>query len=341
VFRGLPVGALAQPGEPDEKSFRNLAGLFVPLVSQGERMGAIVIQAAQKSQFNQGEVAMLQAFANQAAVALQRAVLVENLRKKIDALEAAQAGLAEKERIERELELARQVQQSVLPQQLPEIPGYRFLARCEAARQVGGDFFDVIDLDEEHFGLAVADVSDKGMPAAMYMVLTRSLLVAQSQVERSPAKVLRSVNHLLHRLSTASMFVTVFYGVVHRPSGRLCYARAGHDRPVLHHQNQAQELPGDGIALGVQDDAHFLVDEVEVQLSSGDRLVLYTDGLCDVLNPNQELFGRTNLLHLLQKTVHQPLVQAGKEIFQSLRHFQSSADQFDDMTLLMMDVIER
>lgn len=340
VFRGLPVGALAHPGEADEKSFKNLAGLFVPLVSQGERMGAIIIQAAQKPQFNQGEVAMLQAFANQAALALQRAVLVENLRKKIDALEAAQAGLAEKERIERELELARQVQQSVLPQLLPEIPGYRFLSRCEAARQVGGDFFDVMDLDEEHFGLAVADVSDKGMPAAMYMVLTRSLLVAQSQVERSPAKVLRSVNQLLNRLSTASMFVTVFYGVVHRPSGRLRYARAGHDRPVLHHQNQMLELPGDGIALGVLDDEHFLVDEGEVQLSPGDRLVLYTDGLCDVLNPNQELFGRANLLRLLEETVHQPLAQAGREIFQSLRHFQNSADQFDDMTLLMMDVIE-
>jgi len=165
-------------------------------------------------------------------------------------LEAAQEGLAQKERLEGELELARDVQQAMLPHQFPDVPGYRFAAQYRPARQVGGDFYDVIDLGPDRFGLVVADVSDKGMPAAVYMALTRSLLVAEARRSNSPMAVLYHVNDLLLELGQARMFVTVFYGVVEIATGMLTYARAGHDRPLLLRAGKAYELSGEGIFLG-------------------------------------------------------------------------------------------
>ncbi|RPJ02423.1 MAG: GAF domain-containing protein, partial [Chloroflexi bacterium] len=155
------------PGLPLDTKYGGLrAGLYVPLIAQQQRVGAMIVHSTQKVSFAPGEVALLQTFANQAALAIQRAGLIEQLRAKIAALEAAQAELARKERFERELELARQVQQSMLPRTFPHVAGYQFAARNEPARQVGGDFYDVIPLGDEAFGIAVADVSDKGMPAA-------------------------------------------------------------------------------------------------------------------------------------------------------------------------------
>lgn len=340
TFRSIPAG-VHEPGLGSAKQgVKDLlpAGLFVPLVAQGERVGAMVIQSTHKDKFSPGEIAMLQTFANQAALALQRAGLVEDLRHKIAELEAAQAGLAEKERMQREMELARQVQQSVLPRSLPEVPGFSFSARSEAARQVGGDFYDVIDLDDAHFALAIADVSDKGMPAAMYMVLTRSLMVAQARRETSPAQVLREVNDLLQHLSTAGMFVTVFYAVVNKLNGEMRYARAGHDMPILLRQGSGEELGGRGIALGVLGQDEFYIDEHQITLQPGDRLVLYTDGLTDVMTPEQELFGRERLFHLLADCAANSPGEICQSVFTALRNYQNGADQFDDMTLLVVEM---
>jgi phosphoserine phosphatase RsbU/P len=137
--------------------------------------------------------------------------LVDQLRAKIAALEAAQAELVVKERLERELELARTVQENVLPHVFPLIPGYQFATGYQPARYVGGDFYDVIDLGDGFVGLAIADVSDKGMPAALYMTLTRSLLRAEAYRDRSPRAVLTRVNQLLMELGEPTAFVTMFY----------------------------------------------------------------------------------------------------------------------------------
>jgi serine phosphatase RsbU (regulator of sigma subunit) len=314
------------------------AGLFVGLVAQGERVGAMIVQSLSHKRFSPGETAMLQAFANQAALALQRAGLVEDLRSKITELEAAQSELAEKERMAREMELARQVQQSVLPQRFPDIPGYGFAARYEAARQVGGDFYDVIDLDGDRFGLAVADVSDKGMPAALYMALTRSLLLAQARRERSPRQVLIEVNRLLMEVSSSDMFVTVFYGVIEKSSRRLVFARAGHDRPFLLRSGGCIDLGGSGAALGVIESEKIEIEEHQMELRGGDRLVLFTDGLTDTAAPNLEFFGRPRLNALLRACAHLGSKDLCQVVFETLKSYQGSADQFDDMTMLVVDV---
>jgi sigma-B regulation protein RsbU (phosphoserine phosphatase) len=329
---GIPYNA------PDMQASILRAGLYVPLTAQRYPVGFMVVHSTQKNRFEPGQVALLQTFANHAALAMQRAGLIHQLRAKITQLEAAQAELAKKERFERELELARQVQQSVLPRTFPQIPGFHFAARNEPARAVGGDFYDVITLDEEHFGVAIADVSDKGMAAALYMALTRSLLRAEARRERSPRLLVENVNQLLLALGEPNMFVTVFYGVIEKHTRQMTYIRSGHDRPLLAHEGAVLELGGRGVALGLFDPDRFRVSEEQIVLTPGDHLLLYTDGLTDIQAPDGSFFGKEALKRLLQsQTVHSP-DQLCEQIFAQLHAFQDTAEQYDDMTMLLIAI---
>jgi sigma-B regulation protein RsbU (phosphoserine phosphatase) len=329
---GVPINA------PEMQFTQLRAGLYVPLLAQGERVGFMIVHSTRKPRFEPGQVALLQTFAHQAAVAIQRAGLIDQLRAKIVQLEAAQVELAKKERFERELELARQVQQSVLPRTFPIIAGYRFAAGNEPARRVGGDFYDVILLDDSYFGVAIADVSDKGMPAALYMALTRSLLRTEARRERSPRAVLETVNQLLLELGEPNMFVSVFYGVVERSTRQLTYCRAGHDRPILARAGTTQNLGGRGVALGIFDQDRFRLTEEQIALAPGDRLLLYTDGLTDMQTTAGDFFGQERLKTLFQSPTDRTPAQVCEDVFTALRAFQGEADQYDDMTMLVITV---
>ncbi|MFM8320176.1 MAG: SpoIIE family protein phosphatase, partial [Chloroflexota bacterium] len=206
-------------------------------------------------------------------------------------LQAAQAALIEKERLERELELAHELQQSFLPAEFPSLAGFACAARSRPARQVGGDFYDVIDLGERQVGLVMADVSDKGITAALFMALSRSLIRAEARRGRSPCEVLGSVNRLLIEISPTTMFVTVFYGLLDLNTHRLRYVRAGHDRPLLFRAAQGccDFLNARGMMLGLMEPIEL--EEMEAQLAPGDQLVLYTDGVTDANSPQGEFFG--------------------------------------------------
>lgn len=336
AFNQWPPGVPSQNPIVDRQFLR--AGLRVPLIAQGERVGVMIVHSLRKTRFDPGEIALLQTFANQAALAIQRASLIDDLRAKIVALEVAQAELAQKERMERELELARQVQQSVLPRNFPQIPGYSFAAHNVPARQVGGDFYDVIVLDDDHFGVAIADVSDKGMPAALYMALTRSLLLAEARRALSPAVVLATVNALLLELGEPDMFVTVFYGVIARDTGRMTFARAGHDRPILLRNGSAELLRAKGVALGLFPTKGLRLDEAQVDLRSGDRLVLYTDGMTDVPNPAGQLLKVEKFATLLQRHMALSPEPLCRTVFDDLAAYQQGAAQYDDMTMLVLAV---
>ncbi len=333
-YNRLPPGIERSPAP--REAFRT--GLRVPLIAQHEPVGAMIVHAAHKTAFGPGEVALLQTFANQAALAIQRAGLFEDLWAKIAQLEAAQVELAQKERLERELELARQVQQSVLPRVFPSAPGYVFAARNEPARQVGGDFYDVFLVDENHFGLVVADVSDKGMPAALYMGLTRSLILAEARREQSPRAVLTNVNRLLLELGDSRMYVTVFYGVVDARTRQLVYARAGHERPLLLRDGEILSLGGQGTFLGFWDSDELHLSEERVDLQPGDQLVLYTDGLTDVFTSEGQLFSLEHLEQFLQACVPCAPAALCERVFDHLADYRGGADQFDDMTMLVMQV---
>jgi serine phosphatase RsbU (regulator of sigma subunit) len=314
------------------------AGLAVPLVAQEELVGLMIVHTSQKARFMPGDVALLQTFANQAAVAIQRAGLIEALQDKIVQLEAAQAELVQKERLERELELARQVQQSVLPRVFPGLPGYAFGAQNEPARHVGGDFYDVIPLDNERFAVAIGDVSDKGMAAALYMAQTHSLLLAEARREPLPGAVLGSVHRLLQELGRSGMYVTVFLGIVDGPARRLSYARAGHDRPLLLRDGELRALPGDGTVLGFPDMDELYLSDQEMDLLPGDRLILFTDGLTDVRAPDGRTFGSERLWDLIRSHAHLAAGELCEVVFADLAAFQDAAEQYDDMTLLVVEV---
>ena len=328
------------PRHADVEGAALRAGLRVPLFAEGTQVGLMVVHSTRKARFAPGEVALLRTFANGAAVSIQRAALIARLRANIAELEAAQAALVRQKRMEREMELAHEVQQSVLPRVFPQVPGYRFAACNEPARQVGGDFYDAFTLDTEHIGIVIADVSDKGMPAALYMALTRSLLFAEAHRERSPRQVLLNVNRLLRQLGEPDMFVTVFYGVIALPEGQLTYARAGHDYPILLRGGSATQLAGSGMVLGMIDFPERMLDEQHLALEPGDRLVMYTDGLTDVLDPSGQRFGPEQLTDLLRAGAHLGADDLCTETFARLMEFKDTADQFDDMTILVVELVE-
>lgn len=337
-FRNFPPGIAPHPPAAGQLPMR--AGLHLPLIAQGQPVGAMIVHTTQHASFAPGKVALLQTFANQAALAIQRAGLITTLQDHIHQLEAAQAEIVKKERLEQELDLARQVQESMLPRIFPLTPGYSFAAFNRPARHVGGDFYDVILLDADAVGLVIGDVSDKGMPSALYMALTRSLIFAEARRERSPARVLQNVHRLLLALGESNMFVTVFYGVVDMPARRLTYARAGHDYPLLLRQGMVQRLGGNGLFLGFPGVDDLQLSEEQLALEANDRLVLYTDGLTDVVNEHGRLFSPAQLFPVMQQHAHLPLPNFCQAIFADLETYQGNAEQFDDMTLLVVEVIK-
>jgi serine phosphatase RsbU (regulator of sigma subunit) len=335
-FSGWPPGI--PPRHPDVEGAELRAGLSVPLIAQQEVVGLMIVHSTHKDRYQQGEVALLHALAHQAAVAIQRAGLVDSLRDKIARLEVAQAELIRKERLERELELAREVQQSLLPRVFPQIPSYTFAARSEPARQVGGDFYDAFRLDEHRFGIAIADVSDKGMPAALFMALTRSLLLAEARRASSPRAALNQVNRLLFELGDPNMFVTVFYGVVDTETRTLTYVRAGHEAPLLVRGGNVQTLPGKGSFLGLLGLEELPLSEEQIALAPGDRLVLFTDGLIDALSPDDEPFGYDRLEQLVASHADLSAPDFCAAAFDTLTAYQGQHEQYDDMAMMVLSV---
>lgn len=251
-------------------------------------------------------------------------------------LKAAQDQIVEKEKLERELQLAHDLQQSILPQAMPVLPGYSFAAMMAPARAVGGDFFDFIPLSREDLGIVVADVSDKGMPAALFMALTRSLMRAEASRGVFPAEVLRRVNHHLMDMNQAEMFVTVLYGILHGKTGEFLYARAGHELPiVLNREGAAVPIPhGRGQLLGLLPDPNL--DEQLITVPPGGRLLLCTDGVADAANAAGEQFGQPRLLAAAQRVSDRSAQALCDAIQAALLAFQGSATQYDDVTLVVV-----
>jgi serine phosphatase RsbU (regulator of sigma subunit) len=260
----------------------------------------------------------------------------EELAQAYRELQEAQAALVEKERLEHELALARELQQSILPRTFPELPGASFAAHSRPARQVGGDFYDVILLSGGRVGLLMADVSDKGLPAALYMALTRSLLRAEARHHASPRQVLLSTHRLLLEMTQATMFVTVFYGVLDLGNGTLRYARAGHNYPLLFNplSGECRALIGQGIVLGCVERVNL--EEVSADLRPGELLVLYTDGITDANSAGGEFFGMKRLRETVCGSGELSPQSVCDLVFEHVDRFQAGAVQYDDMALLVV-----
>ncbi|MCR4408418.1 MAG: SpoIIE family protein phosphatase [Anaerolineae bacterium] len=264
----------------------------------------------------------------------------EELARAYAELKAAQAQIVEKERLERELEIAGEVQRGILPKSFPEVPGLNFAARYLPAREVGGDFYDAFLLDEGQVGLVMADVSGKSVHAAIFMAVTRALMVAQAHVSRSPQKMLLDVHDFLLHVSSADMFVTVFYGILDARTQELRYVRAGHDRPIFYcgGTGEVSLLEGHGRFLGMIEDDPDL-EERSLRLRPGDLLVLYSDGLTDAVNSSGERYGVQRLMDSVTAWAGKPATGICDAVFDQVLAFQGETRQFDDMALMVVQVL--
>ncbi len=258
------------------------------------------------------------------------------LQRAYDELKAAQAQIIEKERLERELQVAAGIQVSILPHALPEVAGFEFGARIHSARAVGGDFYDVLPLDDARVGVLIGDVAGKGMPSAIFMARAHALITAEALSGGPPGAVLRHVNRYLTRLDQIDLFVTVIYGILDRRSGEFVFARAGHEIPLRAGGDaRVDELPhGHGMPIGVAPD--FRLDEQSVTLAPGDSLLLYTDGMCDCRNVRGVSFGRDRVRGAFAASIGRPAQAACDALLGSLLDFRGPADQDDDVTLVVV-----
>ena len=238
--------------------------------------------------------------------------------------------------LQNELDVASAMQQSILPSHFPESPAYQVFGTMEPARNVGGDFFDVVRLGNERLGLAIADVSDKGVPAALFMMSSRTLLKGAAIGTDHPGAVLREVNELLHEDNEAAMFVTLIYATYDPENGAFTYANGGHNPPlVVRGDGSSSLLPStDGVALGLV--AGFDFGQSTVTLSPGDTVVLYTDGVVEAMNKEDEQFGIERLQQLFLANPPTDARQAAMGILDAVNTFAGDAPQFDDITCLSL-----
>ena len=237
--------------------------------------------------------------------------------------------------VQNELSIATQIQQSVLPATLPQGANFHLHASMEAARSVGGDFYDTIELDGGRMGLAIADVSDKGVPAALFMMASYTLLRAMAKVSDA-GRTMAEVNDLLTETNVAGMFVTMFYAVFDPAAGTLTYANGGHNPPVLlHADGTTEQLPlTGGVALGVMSGLDYNVTSVE--LAPGDTVFLYTDGIPEAINTDDEEFGMERLCATLTAARDRNAHDLTDCMLTELQTFVGDADQFDDITCLTL-----
>ena len=320
----VDIGAL-QLDSPALEGLRE-AGikLVVPLVSQGELIGLLNLGPWRSEQeYSADDRKLLNDLAGHAAPAVRVAQLVRE----------QEAEVRQRERIEQELRVAQLIQQQFLPEELPDLPGWQFGAFYGPAREVGGDFYDFIRLPEGQVGIVVGDVTDKGVPAALVMATTHSILRAEAPRLVAPSEVLTRVNNLLVDEMPAHMFVTCLYAVLDPESGRLRYANAGHNVPYVSTEGGVTELRATGMPLGLLPEMEY--EEKEATLAPGDTVLLHSDGLAEAHNGQREMFGFPRVAALTgEATDGEVLID---RLLKELQEFVGpDLEQEDDITLVTL-----
>lgn len=262
--------------------------------------------------------------------------LVESIAQQQTLVEQ-HARMEERTRIEQELRVAQIIQRTLLPKDLPALPGWQLAAYYQPARAVGGDFYDFLYFEDGRLGLVIGDVTDKGVPAALVMATTRSILRSAASGGASPGKVLAQANELLCSDIPPKMFVTCLYAILDPSSGQLQYANAGHDLPYLRHKGEVSELRATGMPLGLMPGMYY--EEKETMLAHGDRLLLYSDGLVEAHNAKRAMFSFPYLMALLEENV------TGQELIDFLLSKLAAFtgpdwEQEDDVTLVTLQRAE-
>jgi serine phosphatase RsbU (regulator of sigma subunit)/anti-sigma regulatory factor (Ser/Thr protein kinase) len=320
----VDIGAL-QLDSPALEGLRE-AGikLVVPLVSQGELIGLLNLGPRRSEQeYSADDRKLLNDLAGHAAPAVRVAQLVRE----------QEAEVRQRERIEQELRVAQLIQQQFLPQELPDLPGWQVGAYYGPAREVGGDFYDFIRLPDDQIGIVVGDVTDKGVPAALVMATTHSILRAEAPRLIAPSAVLTRANELLVDEMPAHMFVTCLYAVLDPATGRLRYANAGHNVPYVSTEAGVTELRATGMPLGLLPGMEY--EEKEATLAPGEIVLLHSDGLAEAHNADREMFGFPRVAALTgEASDGEVLID---RLLKELQEFTGPGlDQEDDITLVTL-----
>ena len=303
--------------------------LAVPIKIKQEVLGVIFVadkegRGGEAIEFSPADERLLSSFANQAAVALENARLYQES--------------LEKERMDKELELAATIQRNLLPLKTTEIEGYDISALSIPCRQVGGDYYDLIELNSDHLGIVVADVSGKGTPAALLVSTLQATLHAYVEENFPLPQLIRRISKAIYRSSLASGFITFFYGVLDQKSRTLTSVNAGHNYPILlRADGNILHLKEGGLCLGILEETTYQQETISLQ--KGDILILYTDGLSEATNPHEEEFGTQRLTELVKKNHHLPTSDIIEAISHQLKSWGRGTPPFDDLTLVLLKVL--
>jgi sigma-B regulation protein RsbU (phosphoserine phosphatase) len=248
--------------------------------------------------------------------------------------------LAQRERLNRELEIAREVQEHLFPQRLPSVPGLDYCGRCRPAREVGGDYYDFLALPGGRLGIAIGDVSGKGIGAALMMASLEASLRALALVTHDLAEIMQRVNSLVHEASSASRFATLFYAEYDSGSRELSYVNAGHNPPVILRGSGAAckvfRLETGGPVVGLLKKCYR---RGSFSLEPGDMIVLFTDGVSESMNARDEEWGEDRLIEFAKTCQGLPASEAITKILAAAEEFAAGASQHDDMTLVVMRIL--
>ena len=346
---------------PEGSAYAKLHGtraVFVaPLMRKGLAIGTIFVRRFDVRPLTDKQIALLMAFADQAAIAIENVRLFNEIKEKSRKLEEQSQELAQWNatlesrvseqvsrleqftKLEHELSLAGDIQKSMLPRSLPQFEGFEFCAHMIPAKSVGGDFFDFIPLGEDSLAIAIGDVADKGIPAALFMAMVRSLLRAEVQPGHSPRKILQRVNRHIMDMNDKGLFVTVLLGILDRTKKRFSYARAGHELPVFMDNNGSiMRLPKTkGQVLGAFDEIS-LEDQV-FGFKRGCTLVLYSDGIPDAANNQNIRFGIKRIFKTISNFQNQSASTICNGLIDAVNVHQDGGVQYDDMTLIVIRAV--
>jgi serine phosphatase RsbU (regulator of sigma subunit) len=298
----------------------------MPLIAEGNSIGALVIDNRRPRQLDEDQVRFLQLLANQAAIAIETARLHQEALKR--------------QRMVEELSVAQQIQLSLLPKGLPAVPGWEFAAFYRPARQIGGDFYDFFDLPGKtgEWGIIIADVADKGVPSALYMALCRTVIRTTAFTGRSPASALMRASDLILNDSQSDLFLSTFYAKLDTDTGRLIYCNAGHNPALWLHatRGEFEELTTRGIILGAFENIEL--EEKRVDIAPGDLLVFYTDGVTEAIDPTEREFGLERLRQVISAHAHANAnaSQVLQAVVKAVDAFAGDAPPFDDLTMVVV-----
>jgi len=325
-------------GVDRESGVTTRALLCAPLRTHQGTIGVVqVLNPRSGGCFSDDQLAFLDALAGSVAVAIDNARMYAQLKEQFLALQQAMHEHEQLLAIRRELDIARSIQQSILPQTFPPFPQRTDLdvfAQMSPAREVGGDFYDFFLLDAARLGFVVGDVSGKGVPAALFMAVSRTLLKSIALTSTPPDECLRRVNTLLCLDNSAEMFVSVFYGILDTRTGQMTYSNGGHNPPyLLRRDSPVEVLEGTGgTVLGVLDDIRCAARTVTLQ--PGEGVFLYSDGVTEAMDTDGQLFSDARLRTVLQAgnaASSEALVRA---VIEAVIHYANGAPQSDDITAL-------